>query len=104
MEVLIASSIIFTAVSTLLPIALILEAEQKVLSDRRTVAYMLHDELQNFIWDPTKQVPSHFNRTVNNIETSLEFKQEQELIKGCVTWDNARNRHEKLCFYGLPAA
>ncbi|WP_249871106.1 prepilin-type N-terminal cleavage/methylation domain-containing protein [Oceanobacillus saliphilus] len=102
-EVLIAASITFTTVTLLLPIILLLDAEQKVLSDRRSFAYLLHDELQHFIWEPTTDPPMQFTKIVNNMEGQFEFEIENNTIKGCVEWTNVQNRNERLCYYGLPA-
>jgi hypothetical protein len=104
-EVLAAASILFMTVSTFLPIILTLDAEQKVLSDRRHLAYMLHDELQHFIWDPlSSELPLQFNETVQSIPAQFEFSTDKQLIKGCVKWNNAKNRKEKICLYGIQAS
>ncbi|WP_176330238.1 type II secretion system protein [Oceanobacillus rekensis] len=101
-EVLVAASILFMTVSTFLPIILILDAEQKVLSDRRHLTHMLHDELQYFIWNPsTEKLPSQFTETVHTIPAKFEFSIEKQLIKGCVEWNNAKNRKEEICLYGI---
>ncbi|WP_337019686.1 type II secretion system protein [Oceanobacillus massiliensis] len=101
-EVLIAASVLFTAVSTLLPLITILDSEQKVLSDRRAFAYMLHDELQQFIWAP-QTYPEKFEKENNSVQATFEFTEEADFIKGCVEWINVKQRNETLCMYGLQA-
>lgn len=104
-EVLVAASILFMTVSTFLPIILILDAEQKILSDRRNLVYMLHDELQHYIWKPnSSKLPSQFTETVHAIPAQFEFSIEKQLLKGCVEWNNAKNRKEKICLYGIQAS
>ncbi|MGJ9456959.1 type II secretion system protein [Oceanobacillus sp. CF4.6] len=103
-EVLIAASILFTTVSTFMPLILIVDAEQKVLSDRRNLASILHDELQHVIWDTPGELPLKFTETLNSIQVRFEFNMEQEFIKGCVAWNNAKQREERLCLYGLQAS
>ncbi len=104
-EVLIASGIIFTAIATFMPIISTLDIEQKVLSDRRKLAYLLHDELQQFIWSSNTLLPVAFTKTVDSyMEVQFDFQIENEFIKGCAEWNNAKNTEEQLCFYGLQAA
>lgn len=104
-EVLIASSIVFTTIATFMPIISTLDTEQKVLSDRRKLAYLLHDELQEFIWNSDMKLPVTFTQTIDSsMEVQFEFLLENEFIKGCVEWNNAKNTNEQLCIYGLPAS
>ncbi|WP_339228114.1 type II secretion system protein [Oceanobacillus sp. FSL K6-2867] len=102
-EVLIASGIVFTVIATFSPIISTLHTEQKVLSERRKLAYALHDELQQFIWNTNTLLPKEFIQTIDeNKEVQFKFQQENGVIKGCAKWNNAKNNNEKLCFYGLP--
>ncbi|MFC4022801.1 Tfp pilus assembly protein FimT/FimU [Oceanobacillus longus] len=83
-EVLIASSILFTTVAVFIPLSFLVDAEQKLLSDRRQLASILHDELQHVIWDTPGELPLKYTETVNSIHARFEFNIEQEFIKGCV--------------------
>lgn len=98
-EVLVATSIIFMLLTTILPISLLLEKERIVLSERRMLAAHLHDELQQYLWNDL-DLPKYYSTIVNQIEVSYNFAIEERLIKGCVTWENARKTDETICFYG----
>jgi len=101
-EVLIAVVMLFSLVSTFLPIIVILDAEQKVLSERRELAYKLHDKLQQHIWN-SNHVTDHLNETNSDShQATFHFQEENGFIKGCAVWNNAKKREETLCLYGLP--
>lgn len=101
-EVLIAIAMIFSLVSTFLPIIVLLDAEQDVLSERRELAYELHDKLQQFIWD-NATITDQLNKIPSDSRNAVfDFEEENGFIKGCVEWTNAKKREETLCLYGLP--
>lgn len=101
-EVIIATGIILTVASTFLPIITIIDREQNLLSERRILAYQLHDELQQFIWGTEKALPIHYTKSNHHAMTAdFIFKQENEFIKGCVEWINAKKEEEEICLYSL---
>lgn len=100
LEVLVASIIVFTLIVTIVPISSLLEQERAVLSERRTFSARLHDDLQPFLWNE-RQVPISYTDIINLIEVTFHFTHEGEYIKGCVNWENARNKKETICLYGL---
>lgn len=101
-EVLIASSIIVMMVTTFVPIASLLSHEREVLSDRRMIISLLHDELQPFIWEEHNAAPSTFTKTIHSIRARFHFSREKEFIKGCAEWENVKKNKEKQCLYSLP--
>jgi len=100
LEVLIAMSIIFMLMTTIIPITSLLERERTVLSERRMFSSKLHDELQPFLWNDL-QLPSSHSDVINLINVTFSFTYEGQYIKGCVNWENARKKSETICLYGL---
>lgn len=99
-EVLISSSIILLLVAIFIPLTTLLKQEKTVLSHRRMASVQLHDELQKFIWTDSF-VESSYSKTFQSKPLYFDFIAEEEFIKGCVTWENARNREETFCLYGI---
>lgn len=100
-EILIASAILMSVATTVLPIISLLHSERQVLSDRRALSLMVHDELQQFLWTDTAP-PAAYVKTIRKKEVQFTFVQENEYVKGCAEWENAKKRHEAFCLYGLP--
>lgn len=98
-EVLIATSIIFMLLTTIIPLASLLEQERTVLGQRRTLSAMLHDELQPFLWGKS-QIPATYSEMNGLLEIRFKFVYEGEYVKGCVNWENARKKNETICLYG----
>lgn len=98
-EVLIAASIIFLLISTILPISFLIEQERTVLSERRVLTAKLHDELQPFLWS-NLEIPSSYSKRFDLIDVTLNFTYEEQYIKGCADWENARKKSERICLYG----
>lgn len=99
---LVAMSIVFMLVATVIPIDTLLKQERKKLHDRRIIAMELHDILQHIIWTEAKEPFSDNIQTVkiNHITVHIQFKIENEWVRGCATWENAREKQEELCLYG----
>ncbi|MGM8365123.1 prepilin-type N-terminal cleavage/methylation domain-containing protein [Virgibacillus sp. W0181] len=100
-ETLVATSIIFIMIGTILPIATLLHSEQDILADRRSIASHLHDELQSVIHDKHSPLPDMYTEKINNKNIRFQFKQNEEnFIKGCATWQNGKQIEEEICLYG----
>lgn len=100
-EVIISASIIFLLILVIIPLTSLLHQERKVLSDRRTASYQLHDELQTYLWT-SAELPQSYSLTVHFVDYNFHFTNEEDLLKGCVTWENVRQTEETLCLYGIP--
>lgn len=101
-EVLIALSVLLSAVAVIIPTITLLHHEKHVLSDRRAIAFHLHDEMQPFLWEDPNSSPSIFTEEIQKKQVTFQFKPENEYIKGCASWKNVKNIKETFCFYGLP--
>ncbi len=99
-EVIIASSILFTFIIVLAPAISILHVEQKILSDRLEIAYELHDQLQPSIWEKKSPIKL-YDLQVNKRTVTIEILEEKEYVKGCAYWNNAKQTNEELCFYAI---
>jgi len=100
-EILIATGIFMILVMVFVPIITQIKKEETVLSDRRSIAYELHDELQPFIWN-NKSLPNTFSkRNYNGRIVQYTFTEENKFIKGCAQWENARKTNETFCLEGL---
>jgi len=100
LEVLIASSIILMLISIIVPITSLLEQERTVLKERRAFSARLHDELQPFLWNDL-ELPISYSSVNNLVDITFRFTHESEYIKGCVSWENAREKNETICLYGF---
>lgn len=85
----------------IVPIISQLKIEQAVLSERRIIAYDLHDELQHYIWNQYDTM-TFFDKNKNGKIVHYSFIKENQFIKGCAKWENDRFTNEKICFNGLP--
>ncbi|WP_164216103.1 hypothetical protein [Virgibacillus sp. YIM 98842] len=101
-ETLIAASLLLTAVTTVVPIISLMHTEREVLSERRAISLELHDELQQFLWTEEAPVPSDYLKINDKKEVRYTFQYENEFVKGCAEWQNAKKIHESFCLYGLP--
>ncbi len=103
-EVTIAVSILFSTIVILLPLISLLQTERQVLSDRRMIAYKLHDELQPYLWGVNSDLPSHFEKKIESktVQFSMVTITESSLLKGCAKWNNAKQTKEVFCLFGKP--
>lgn len=66
----------------IVPIISQLKTEQTILSDRREIAFDLHDELQRYISTPSLVVDSFYKDTKGK-KVEYTFRIQENLIKGC---------------------
>lgn len=99
-EVLVAFSIIMLLVTTFLPIGSIIRKESIVLSERRKISSVLHDELQYFLWEEKIESSVSYFKKITNREVEFRFIPEGELIKGCAKWESIKEKEELFCLYG----
>ncbi|MBP1969743.1 prepilin-type N-terminal cleavage/methylation domain-containing protein [Virgibacillus natechei] len=99
-EVLVASSILMVVITTLVPIISLINEHQALLSERRTFSYLLHDELQPFVHQHETTIPTSYSKQVHHKTLAFQFSKENELVKGCVQWQNVKNTNEVICLYG----
>lgn len=101
-ESLVAASLLMMIITTLIPAANLLLNERESLQQKRHMINELHRELQPFLWEAEYDLPHHFSKTVNGTKVDFRFTNEDHLLKGCVTWNNATNRTDRFCLYGYP--
>lgn len=103
-EVFISSSLFLSTVLIFIPIVSNLQIEKQVLSDRRMISILLQEELQQYIWEEEPLLPTEETIKINEKMLQFKFSKENDLIKGCVYWQNAKEMDETLCFHGLPSS
>ncbi|MFD2759408.1 prepilin-type N-terminal cleavage/methylation domain-containing protein [Lentibacillus juripiscarius] len=102
-ETIVAASLLLMVVATLIPAANLLMNERMVLEQKHHIVKELHRELQSYLWDNKHPLlPNDYMKKINGAEATFSFTTEEELMKGCVTWTNARKRESKFCLYGYP--
>lgn len=101
-ETLVASSVIFILIATIVPITSLLNNEREILIERRLAASKLHDEFQPIIWNNHGNLPLSYKSTINSMSVLFSFTFENDLIKGCVKWKNAKDQPDSICLYGFP--
>ncbi|MHA6250980.1 hypothetical protein [Oceanobacillus sp. CAU 1775] len=100
-EVFIASSLFLSTVLIFIPIINNMQHEKQILHDRKTISLYLQEELQYFIWESGYNLPESKTASINGKSAQFLFIQENEFIKGCVNWQNAKQKAEEFCIYAL---
>ncbi|RDW19192.1 hypothetical protein CWR48_09080 [Oceanobacillus arenosus] len=103
-EVIVASAILMSVITTIVPIISTLNKEQQRLSDRRIIVHTLHDEMQPFLWSATSETSSKFTKNVNDQQVAFQFANEDHYLKGCAIWQNVKYAEETICLYGIHAS
>lgn len=68
-----AGAILLFLLYTMIPMASLLLHEREVLSERRLIASMLHDDLQDILSDSNQQLPFHHYETFNTKEIKYHY-------------------------------
>ncbi|GGN63895.1 type II secretion system protein [Oceanobacillus indicireducens] len=100
-EVLIASSIFFQALILFIPIYADIQLAYDTLRDKRWAANQLQTELQQYIWGKPPPLPAVLETTRNDTLFHFEFNKEDIYMKGCVSWQNAKESEETICLFAL---
>lgn len=98
----VATSILLAFIGLFVPAVSLLQTEKQILSDRRMVAFELHDQLQPFIWQTTNLKRNRYQIKVDTLPVEITISTEKEYLKGCAYWKNAKKQQEKICLYSLP--
>lgn len=101
-ELLAAFSILMLIMITLLPTVYVLKKEERILSQRRTVHSSLHDHLLGVLHTDNFH-PSAFQEEIGTFTVHFTFTRQDHLIKGCASWNNAKQMEETSCLYGYPS-
>lgn len=100
-ETIIASTVVLATFFILVPAIITIETEKRVLFDRRTIANLLSDELQIILAENKINPENSYQANHKGLLVFYHFTSEQELIKGCATWENIKKVNEDICFYGI---
>ncbi len=98
-EVIIATTILFSYISLLTPILSHIGKEQILLRNHLEYIHLLHDELVVLLGEK-KELPLIYTNKTNDQEIQFTFTNENGFIKGGVKW-NANEKEESPCLYGV---
>lgn len=98
-EVIIASSLFLSTLAIFVPILSQLQIEKNILNERRIAAFQLYEELQQYIWKEESLLPAAYSTDIAGSALKFQFTEIDQLIKGCVEWQNAKQNNESLCLY-----
>ncbi|GGP12753.1 hypothetical protein [Oceanobacillus neutriphilus] len=99
-ETLIASLLLFSMLTILLPLLTLLAKEQYSNMERLKITSKLHDELQEALVG-TVSYPSEYTITPYRTSAEFSFALDGEYLKGCAEWTNAKQQTEKKCLYAI---
>lgn len=101
-EAIAAFSVFLTVLLTLTPLLIQLKTEQEILSERRYIQSQLQGELLDYLF-PSAGYTDDENMEPTDRKTAIyQFKEENNLVKGCAKWENAKANQETFCLYGKP--
>lgn len=98
-EVIVASSLFLSTVAIFVPILSQLQMEKNILNERRIAAFQLQEELQQYIWKEESLLPAAYSTDISGRALRFQFTEIDQLIKGCVEWQNAKQNNETFCLY-----
>ncbi|MFC0299298.1 hypothetical protein ACFFIS_00420 [Virgibacillus soli] len=97
-ETMISCTLLFTCIMTISPILSLLNKERMLLSERIHYVHYLHDMIQPLLFEGI--TPK--DMSIELEDAFVTFTYEENLIKGCVNWKNAKRVQEEICLYGYP--
>jgi hypothetical protein len=100
-EVLFASSLFFHILLIFIPIHTSIHSSSQVLNEKRLAAIFLHEEFQGILQKEYLSLPYSSTRKENHTDFNIQFLEDNEYVKGCVVWTNAKQSEEIFCLYGI---
>lgn len=99
-EIMITSTLLLFIVASILPIYTKVKLERKLLTDRREITFMLHDELQRTLYGSDVTLPKKvtFDRP---LYVEIDLVKTTQHVKGCAKWTNEKDVQEEVCLYGM---
>ena len=92
-------SIVTMLVATVLPLNTLLKQERKILQQRRAISLTLHEYIQVIVWE--NEIVREKTVEIGHTFIHFSFDTEDDLVEGCATWTNEKQRKESLCLYGF---
>lgn len=99
-ETLVSLNIVLIVMTIILPIYTTIQKEKLIIKERSLTTLQLFNELQFALHDAAEMERS-FTKQIDKRQVSFHFSIEDEYVKGCATWKNAKEKNEKLCLYGI---
>lgn len=97
-ETLVSFSIVITVLGTLIPNIVLLHSERKDLELKREALALLHDNVQEHLYDDVALM----NKSIDLLGTRFEINwtEEGSLMKGCILW-KGETRNYQECLYAI---
>lgn len=101
-EAIASFSIFLTIMLTLLPLVYQLKTDQETLSQRRYVQTELQGQMLEYLHPAIPENQENYEIKLKETHPAIafQFNEDNNLIKGCATWKNAKNIQENFCIYG----
>ncbi|WP_152656210.1 hypothetical protein [Oceanobacillus sp. CFH 90083] len=99
-ETLIASLLLFSMLTILLPLLSLIAREQYNSIERVQITSKLYDDLQEVLIGMAPY-PNKYTRTPYRTSAEFSFSLEGGYLKGCAEWTNAKQKTETKCLYAL---
>lgn len=99
LESIVAMTIIFSLMLTILPIHSTLQLERALNKEKRDITYHLHDELL-YALEATNQLKSNYIIETVFTNLQIEFTETKNTLKACATWIDLKERDQEVCLYG----
>jgi len=96
-ESLAAATVIFTVIMTMIPLYNWISMERHDLQNKRIYAHQLYNQLITIINEQERESKLPYERKVEAARFS--FSMSDNLTKGCVQWENSKNKQEEICLY-----
>lgn len=98
-DTLFAFSLFILLATIITPTIIQIRTETVNISKREAMLHTLHDEIQRVTWDVYSEPAPSTPIKVNGHEALLTFRRSNNLIEGCIEWENMSSRNESECLY-----
>lgn len=97
-EAIASFSIFLIIMLTLIPIVYQIKIEQETLNERRNAYTQLQGRMLEQLY--FNESNSTEDQNSERYQFRFQFTESNEIVKGCVTWENAKLQEETFCLYG----
>lgn len=101
-ETLVSLNIVLVVMTLIVPIYTSIEKEKQVLHEQSLISLGLFNEFQTVLHERQIDKSTMYQEKINDRQVTYQFTSEGVFLKGCVNWENAKQKQEKRCLYGIP--
>lgn len=99
-ETLVSLNIVLIVMTIIVPIYTTVQKEKLIIKERSLTSLQLFNELQ-FVLNDSSETERSFTKHIEQREVNFQFSIEDDYVKGCATWKNAKGKNEERCLYGI---